>query len=83
MDSRLNAREAAAVAEWLKSDKAFHSMRDNPAHGIELLGAAWGVRMTDLERDYAKAAFRMGSKDTVMFWAPRFAYGPDQGFLKR
>ena len=32
LDSRLNAREGAAVQEWLLSDKAFHFMRDHPAH---------------------------------------------------
>ena len=38
LDSLLNDREGAAVQEWLKSDKAFHFMRDHPAHGIEILG---------------------------------------------
>jgi len=39
LDSRVNSREAAAVKEWLNSeDKAFHFMRDHPAHGIEILG---------------------------------------------
>ena len=83
LDSRLNPRETAAVKEWLEdSDKAFHVMRDHPAHSIEMLGSAWGLRMTDLERPYVEQAFRMGAKDKI-FWAPRDAYGPDQGFLKR
>ena len=43
-DSRLNSREAAAVNEWLNSGKAFHIMRDHPAHGTEILGGMWGVR---------------------------------------
>ena len=38
LDSLLNDREGSAVQEWLKSDKAFHFMRDHPAHGIEILG---------------------------------------------
>ena len=43
-DSRLNSREAAAVNEWLDSGKAFHIMRDHPAHETEILGGMWGVR---------------------------------------
>jgi len=39
LDSRLNSREAAAVAEWLDDEEmGFHFMRDHPAHGIEILG---------------------------------------------
>lgn len=41
-DSRLCAREAAAVDEWLSSGKRFHIMRDHPAHWIEMLAATWG-----------------------------------------
>ena len=73
----------AAVNEWLtESDSAFHFMRDNPAHAIEILGSAWGVRMRPFERAMMLAAFEAGATDR-MFWAPRHAYGPDQGFLKR
>lgn len=43
-DSRLNHREAAAVNEWLESDKSFHIMRDHPFHRTEILGGMWGVR---------------------------------------
>lgn len=82
LDSLLNDREGAAVQEWLKSDKAFHFMRDHPAHGIEILGSGWGVRMSPLEKSYVDSAFSVGVKDPL-FWAPRDAYGPDQGFLKR
>ncbi len=57
-------------------------MRDHPAHGIEILGSAWGVRMRKLERDFAREAFKAGAKDGL-FWAGRKSYGHDQGFLKR
>jgi hypothetical protein len=43
-DSRLSAREAAAVEEWLESDKGFHIMRDHPYHGTEILGGMWGMK---------------------------------------
>jgi Uncharacterised nucleotidyltransferase/Tetratricopeptide repeat len=44
-DSRLNVREAAAVAAWLKSGKAGHVMRDYPHHlSWPMLGGMWGIR---------------------------------------
>lgn len=43
-DSRLNTREAAAVEEWLESDRMFHVMRDHPAHCIGILGGGWGAK---------------------------------------
>ena len=83
LDSLINDREVAAVQEWLRSDKAFHFMRDHPAHGTEILGSGWGVHITPLERKYINSAYIMAFKDPL-FWAPRDAYGPDQeGFLKR
>jgi len=48
-DSRLNSRESAAVHEWVKSEKAFHIMRDHPQHRIEILGGMWGVKGNILE----------------------------------
>ena len=41
-DSRINAREADAVAEWIESGLPFHCMRDNPAHNIPIMGGMWG-----------------------------------------
>lgn len=43
-DSRLNAREKAAVDEWLASDKQFHIMRDHPYHNYPILGGMWGSK---------------------------------------
>tara|TARA_Y100000592_G_scaffold35948_2_gene57011 strand:- start:32077 stop:32730 length:654 start_codon:yes stop_codon:yes gene_type:complete len=43
-DSRLNAREKAAVDQWLDSGADFHIMRDHPYHATEILGGMWGVR---------------------------------------
>ena len=41
-DSRLNAREAHAVAEWMKSGKKVHTIRDHPNHDRPLNGGLWG-----------------------------------------
>lgn len=85
LDSRINSREKAAVEDWYKTKKHFHFMRDHPAHGIEILGSGWGVRLgpqrSEVRRVF-REAWRTASHDT-MFWAARKAYGPDQGFLKR
>jgi len=48
-DSRLNAREKAAVDCWLESDKKFHIMRDHPAHRFPVLGGMWGAKKGAIE----------------------------------
>ncbi len=42
LDSRMQLREAAAVAEWLRSDEPVHSMRDYPYHLSVLMGEMGG-----------------------------------------
>jgi hypothetical protein len=70
-DSRLGARERAAVDAWLASDRDFHVMRDHPWHGTSILGGLWGVR-NGLLRDV----------DALLAAYPRRdAYGDDQRFL--
>ena len=83
LDSRISAREVAAVQEFVQSDKLLHSMRDPPGHGVEFVGAAWGA---DLSKPGArdlwwKAWVRM-FKDKKRIGAPRSSWGPDQGLLK-
>lgn len=62
-DSRLTPREAAAVEQWLSSDKNFHIMRDHPWHGTEILGGMWGARkpilqdMKQLINGYVKQSY--------------------------
>ncbi len=42
-DSRLTAREAAAVAEWEASGQDFHIIRDHPEHNMQMLAGMWGA----------------------------------------
>lgn len=43
IDSRISAREAAAVAEWVASGERFHLMRDHPSHSnFAMSGGLWG-----------------------------------------
>lgn len=41
-DSRLNAREKAAVDAWIASGATFHVMRDSIHHRKRMLGGMWG-----------------------------------------
>ena len=93
LDSRISAREATAVKEWRDSSKlSIHSMRDNPGHGVGLVGASWG---TDLTRNVSdskgnkisarrawKIAWRYMLKDKKIH-ARRHRWGPDQDILAR
>lgn len=62
-DSRITAREVAAVKQWLGSNAMFHIMRDHPHHATEILGGMWGVRapllsnMSNLIHEYVKGDF--------------------------
>ena len=42
-DSRLNARDAFAVADWVESDYEVHTVRDHPNHQRLLNGGMWGA----------------------------------------
>ena len=93
LDSRINAREAAAVKEWREdSDLPIHSMRDNPGHGIGMVGASWGADMKRLitgesgkkfsSRQAWKWAWKHMLKDKAIH-ARRGRWGPDQTLLSR
>ncbi len=71
-DSRLNAREAAAVQEWLDGPKLIHSMRDHPEHSVPIMGGMWGVKkgaLPDLE-------------DQMDKWKQEDKWQTDQEFLR-
>lgn len=69
-DSRVNPREAAAVAEWLESGKRLHTMRDHYEHIVPILGGMWGCRHWPL------FGHLMGG------WRKIGKMGDDQDFLK-
>jgi len=70
-DCRLNAREKAAVDEWLESDKGFHIMRDHPYHAFPVLGGMWG----------AKRGCLPNMKELIEGWSQKDAYGTDYEFF--
>jgi len=65
LDSRLTQREQAAVIEWLESGLAFHSMRDNLHHGVEILGGMWGARLDSGHREKLGGALQKLLKDAA------------------
>lgn len=72
-DSRLSQREAAAVSEWLASDKDFHIIRDHPYHTMEIMGGTWGCRNGILRN--------IDIKQKIEEWPNYKTKGCDQEFL--
>ena len=50
LDSRITEREAAAVREWLESNRSLHAMRDHPWHGVPIMGGGWGAKLDTQQR---------------------------------
>jgi hypothetical protein len=71
-DSRLGARERAAVDEWLASDRDFHVMRDHWWHETSILAGLWGVR----------GAILRDIDALIAAYPQRDAYDVDQRFLE-
>ena len=72
-DSRLSAREADAVGEWLDSGKLIHIIRDHPNHTSAILGGAWGIDARLFNRDIDLLTFKGYPK----------RYGLDQEVIRR
>merc|ERR1712029_80949 len=82
LDSRISAREVAAVQDFLKSGKAMHSMRDHKEHNMVLMGGMWGANLkVPLARQKWKTAWEGMWKDNNM-WAARNSVGSDQHLLR-
>ena len=70
LDSRVTEREAAAVHEWLKSNKTLHSMRDHPWHTVPIMGGGWGSKLDTHSRRYRidlTVVFRMWKPIKLLF----------------
>ena len=93
LDSRLSAREAAAVKEWReKSNYTIHSMRDHPGHGVGLVGASWDADLTRNVTDIkghkisARKAWKISWRHMLKarnIHARRHRWGPDQDIIAR
>lgn len=72
VDSRVTAREFAAVSQWIDSGKTLHILRDHPYHRVVMLGGMWGCRrgaIADMQSLIAR----------WKLWAKK---GQDQDFLR-
>lgn len=77
VDSRLSGRDAAAVYEWIKSDKAFNCIRDHPSHAsYPLSGGMWGAKPLAL-----REIFRRSWKE--MMYGYKADYLQDMDFLNK
>jgi hypothetical protein len=75
-DSLVNAREAAAVREWIESGRGLHTMQDSDQHiSVPILGGMWGIRRGRMP-DIASSI-----KEWLAGEVPR-GRGPDQAFLQ-
>lgn len=75
-DALTTYREAQAVSEWLASGLNVHSIHDNQAHNIPVMGGLCGFRGTPLRDKY-------GSFNSMISQAKRTIdkHGSDQHFL--
>jgi len=74
VDSRLNARESAAVDAWVSSGLPVHIMRDHPTHcKYSILGGMWGA--TNASLPALGQALRQ--------WRDKSAWGDDMDFLTK
>lgn len=72
-DFRINTQEVAAVADWLRSGRPFHVMRDAPFHTELMLAGLWGGSGSHL-RDIRGRIDR--------FYRPAMHRWVDQDFLR-
>jgi hypothetical protein len=75
VDSRFCEREVKAVKHWLESNTLLHVLRDHPLHGVEILGAAWGMRL--------KEKRLVSMSQAIQGWCSIVKYGQDQDFLTK
>ncbi|HVQ09910.1 MAG TPA: hypothetical protein VMS43_15905 [Allosphingosinicella sp.] len=70
-DSVMNIKERWAVADWLKSGKAFHVMRDHPQHSELILAGMWGAHRGNIGsmrkriEDSVRAGRNVGNNSTL------------------
>ena len=76
-DSRLDNKEVAAVNEWLKSGKTFHTIHDHQNHyDVPIMGGMWGFSKQN--------GIKLDIKNKIKLWqnSHKNQYYTDQYFLK-
>jgi len=75
-DSRLTQRDKNAVADWIKSGKNFHIIRDHKFHSTRIMGGMWGATReiaNKIPYDSLLEKFNLIKQKSI--------YGTDQDFL--
>lgn len=80
VDSRINWREVAAVADWMESSFVLHNMKDWPSHKNPLMGGMWGGKIQGIRA-------KLGGKTVKELYLEytkdkKEKYGVDEDFLK-
>lgn len=82
VDSRINWREIAAVADWMKTDFPLHNMHDWPSHKNPLMGGMWGGKSAKIREALAGKTVAELYTDYVSKKDKSEKYGIDEQFLK-
>ena len=77
-DSVMNIKERAAVADWLKSGRAFHVMRDDLNHSELILAGMWGAHRGNITDMRGKISIFHQSLEKIANYVHK-----DQHFLRR
>jgi len=85
-DSRISQREMSLVNHFLQSDKVFHIIRDNPVHGVYILGGTFGVKVKEFHKWAKKKGITLPPINSFVNQFHTFVdknkdRGPDQDFL--
>lgn len=75
-DSRISAREARCVEEWIASGKACHSIHDHPYHIRPLQGGMFGIWRSALNWPGNRTMH-----ERIAAWANDDRWGRDEEFL--
>lgn len=77
-DSRITAREVAAVRSWARSGKKWHVARDHPFHFMPMMGACFAARRGAVGNITSKI-INLGFASNA--YTRESEYGKDQDFL--
>jgi len=79
-DSRLSAREAKIVDEWINSGKTLHTIRDHRCHFNYIMGGLFGINNKLFHEKYKFKTVRQIIKELSVYYKER-PYNVDQIFL--
>lgn len=74
-DSEINERDQYCINRFIESDYMFQIIRDNPAHGLFILGGTWGIKKGLLHDKIENLFNKYKSEKSV------HKFGNDQDFL--